>query len=188
MKLPVGVVEVPAGQLPQVQPVVFQIANVAVLLGGQNALLCGAAVLLVGAFFLLVGGIAGAAFPHIHLASVTAYLSQFYGGTDTIAGGYFFVLNLVVAAAVLCTFPLQLTPAGHIFHQAIPRGCGGSRSLVARRLANVLVVSGCAGLVYALPSLQALVDLIGALTNTTIAAIPCAIHLRVLSSLKDGPL
>ena len=136
------------------------------------------AVLVVGGFFLTVGGLGGAAYPLNDSASVTAYLAGLY--LDTPAGGFFFAVNLLVAAGVLCTFPLQLTPAGHIFDKAIPAACGGPASRPAQRLARVLVVSLCAALVYVLPSLDDLISLVGALANTAIAALPCALHARLL--------
>ena len=137
------------------------------------------AVLVVGGFFLVVGGLGGAAYPANDSASVTAYLAALY--LDTPAGTFFFAVNLIVAAGVLCTFPLQLTPAGHIFDKAIPRTCGGPTSRPAQRLARVLVVTLCAGLVYALPSLDDLISLVGALANTSIAALPCVLHAQLLA-------
>ena len=45
-------------------------------------------------------------------ASSVAFLAQRYAGTA--AGGYLSVCNVLVAAAVLATFPLQLTPVALI--------------------------------------------------------------------------
>lgn len=83
---------------------------------------------------------------------------------------------------VLATFPLQLYPAADLFHRAIPTRYGGRHGRVAQRIANVLVVGLCVALVCSLPSLGSLIDLIGALTNTSIAAVPCAIHMRLLTT------
>lgn len=136
------------------------------------------AVLLVGLAFILVGGLGGAAFPHNDSASITSYLERLYHGSAS--GNLFFALNLLVAAAILCTFPLQLTPAAHIFVKWIPQQCGGPESRVAQHAARLLAVSLCGVLVYALPSFDLLLGLVGALTTTTIAALPCVIHLKLL--------
>lgn len=136
------------------------------------------AVLLVGVAFVLVGGLGGAAYPHNDSASVTTYLARLYRGTPS--GDVFFTLNLLVAVAVLGTFPLQLTPAAHVFEKWIPPQVGGPSSRAAQCMARLIAVSVCGALVYALPSFNLLLDLVGALTTTTIAALPCVIHLELL--------
>ena len=131
----------------------------------------------IGACFLLVGGLAGAAYPQIDSASVTAYLSQLYSGA---VGGYFFAVNVFVAVGVLATFPLQLAPAGLILDQCLPASVGGPSSRVGRCLIRLLVVCFCALLVATLDSLDDLIDLVGAVANTSIAALPCLAHARLM--------
>ena len=71
--------------------------------------------------------------------------------------------------------------AAHIFEKAIPWSCGGPHSRIARGAARLLAVTLCGVLVVTLPTLDELINLVGAIANTAIAAVPCAIHLRLMA-------
>ena len=50
----------------------------------------------------------GLAYPGLRTASITAALEEMYSGRR--GGRYFEAVSLLVAAAVLATYPLQVTP------------------------------------------------------------------------------
>mmetsp|Transcript_28872 Transcript_28872/g.62100 ORF Transcript_28872/g.62100 Transcript_28872/m.62100 type:complete len:379 (-) Transcript_28872:352-1488(-) len=127
----------------------------------------------VGSVFVLVGGVSGLGFPDNDSASVTAYLEKYYGNTSRSI--YFHFINIVVTVAALTAFPLQLTPAAEV----VDAGCG-LRTHFSRRLARFLLVSGCAGLVAAVDTLDSLIDIIGGVANTLLAALPFLLHTALL--------
>lgn len=125
--------------------------------------LCGT-LALVASFMAIVGCVCAAAFPSIDSASVTAYLSS--------RGLWYKGVNLLVASAVLLTFPLQLTPASSVIESALQ-----IHTLRRRRLCRMLLVATCALLVITLPSLDLLIDIMGSCANTFLAALPCIFHI-----------
>ena len=68
--------------------------------------------LAVGAVFAASAALTALGFPEIDSASSVAYLAQRYAGTAS--GSYLSACNVLVAAAVVATFPLQLTPVALI--------------------------------------------------------------------------
>ena len=96
--------------------------------------------LAVGAIFAASASLTALGFPEIGLetnaASSVAWLVQRYAGTAS--GIYLSACNVLVAVAVVATFPLQLTPVAHI----LEAGCGitSARARVALRLG---AASGC---------------------------------------------
>ena len=58
----------------------------------------------------------------------------------------------------------------------------GLTSLPARLALRLLLVSGCYALVLSLTNLATLIDLVGAVANTVLAALPSAIHAKLLLS------
>ena len=143
------------------------------------------------------GTVCGRAFPHAS-GSVVAYLAMEYPHSPTLqasalsghplrVSGYDVrqwvltrrpplvpqVLNGAVAAAVLCSFPLQLAPA----MPAIEQACCSHVGFESYRwwhtyLIRTFIVFGCACIILVLPDVQMLVALTGALTTTTITAFP----------------
>lgn len=78
-----------------------------------------------------------------------------------------------MAAAVLCSFPLQLAPA----MPTLERACCGDKSTHTYSL-RTAIVAGCACVILAMPDVQMLVALTGALTTTTIGAFPFAMQVQ----------
>jgi hypothetical protein len=139
--------------------------------------------LAVGALFAASASLTALGFPEIGLeinaASSIAYLAQRYAGTA--AGTYLSACNVLVAVAVVATFPLQLTPVAHI----LEAGCGitSARARVALRLG---AASGCCIFVLCVPNLSSLIDLVGAVANTALASLPCLLHARLLLRRPSG--
>jgi len=137
--------------------------------------------LLVGALsavvatFATVSAATASAFPDISSASITADMARRFEGTAH--APLFALANNVVTAAVVCTFPLQLTPARLVLDSLL-----GLTSLPARLALRLLLVSGCYALVLSLTNLATLIDLVGAVANTVLAALPSAIHAKLLLS------
>lgn len=127
------------------------------------------------AIFAMVAAATAIAFPDINSASITADMAARFEGTPFSA--LFEAANFVVSAAVVATFPLQLTPVRLIIESSL-----GLKSLGARLSSRVLTVSGCFAVVLAITNLAILIDLVGAVANTVLAALPCAIHARLLLS------
>mmetsp|Transcript_20920 Transcript_20920/g.65469 ORF Transcript_20920/g.65469 Transcript_20920/m.65469 type:complete len:244 (-) Transcript_20920:1241-1972(-) len=101
--------------------------------------------------FACVGALCGLAFPHTG-GSIVAYLALLYPSSSAMQ-----LLNAAVAAAVLCTYPLQLAPAMPTLEAA----CCGSSSFAA----SAAVRSAGA-------ALAALVATIPAVTAATVAPPP----------------
>lgn len=78
-----------------------------------------------------------------------------------------------MAAAVLCSFPLQLAPA----MPTLERACCGDKATHTYSL-RTAIVAGCACVILAMPDVQMLVALTGALTTTTIGAFPFAMQVQ----------
>ena len=139
--------------------------------------------LVVGALFAASASLTALGFPEIGLgtdaASSVAYLAQRYAGTAS--GTYLSVCNVLVAVAVVATFPLQLTPLAHI----LEAGCGATtaRARIALRLG---AASGCCIFVLCVPNLSSLIDLVGAVANTALASLPCLLHARLLLRKPSG--
>ena len=139
--------------------------------------------LAVGAIFAASASLTALGFPEIGLetnaASSVAWLVQRYAGTAS--GIYLSACNLLVAVAVVATFPLQLTPVAHI----LEAGCGitSARARVALRLG---AASGCCIVVLCVPNLSSLIDLVGAVANTALASLPCLLHARLLLRKPSG--
>mmetsp|Transcript_17538 Transcript_17538/g.53004 ORF Transcript_17538/g.53004 Transcript_17538/m.53004 type:complete len:390 (+) Transcript_17538:683-1852(+) len=127
------------------------------------------------AIFAMVAAATALAFPDISSASITADMAARYAGTSF--APLFSAANYVVSAAVVATFPLQLTPVRLIVESAF-----GFESLGARLTSRVVVVSCCFAVVLAITNLAILIDLVGAVANTVLAALPCAIHAQLLRS------
>lgn len=130
----------------------------------------------VAMLFAVVAVVSALAFPGIDSASITAFLAARFTGTHL--GTYFEATNLIVSAAVVATFPLQLTPAAQLFDAALKL-----RSLTSRLLMRSLVVTACAGLVLLLRDLSQLINLVGSVANTALAMLPALIHARLLFCL-----
>ena len=130
----------------------------------------------VAVLFALVATVAASAFPRLDSSSITAFLAAQYAGTPS--ADFFAGANLVVTAAVVATFPLQLAPAALLIDAAL-----GLRALRARLVARVVTVSCCCVLVLQVKDLSVLIDLVGAVANTAIALLPAAIHAKVLLTL-----
>ena len=130
----------------------------------------------VAVLFALVATVAASAFPRLDSSSITAFLAAQYAGTPS--ADFFAGANLVVTAAVVATFPLQLAPAALLIDAAL-----GLRALRARLAARVVTVSCCCVLVLQVKDLSVLIDLVGAVANTAIALLPAAIHAKVLLTL-----
>lgn len=121
----------------------------------------------VAALFAALGCTCGAAFPAIQSASITAFLAK---------RNYFYQsINILVAVAVLLTFPLQLTPASQVIESSLRL-----EGFVSRCLCKLLLVAGCTALVLLLPNLDTMISVIGSLANTSLAAIPCIFHAVLL--------
>ena len=139
--------------------------------------------LAVGAIFAASASLTALGFPEIGLetnaASSVAWLVQRYAGTAS--GIYLSACNVLVAVAVVATFPLQLTPVAHI----LEAGCGitSARARVALRLG---AASGCCIVVLCVPNLSSLIDLVGAVANTALASLPCLLHARLLLRKPSG--
>lgn len=133
--------------------------------------------------FAIIGTVCGRAFPHAS-GSVVAYLAMEYPHSPTLQ-----VLNGAVAAAVLCSFPLQLAPA----MPAIEQACCSHVGFESYRwwhtyLIRTFIVFGCACIILVLPDVQMLVALTGALTTTTITAFPFIMQLKLAASRAIAPL
>ena len=138
------------------------------------------AVGIVGVAFLVLGGISSAAFPLVDKANILIYLQNMYT-TNSLVGRLFLALNISLTASCIATFPLQFTPVAHVFSDVCTLP-------VSPRLVHLFAVSACALFVACVPGLDLLIQFVGALTNTTIAALPCAVHARLLlTSEKVGP-
>jgi hypothetical protein len=124
--------------------------------------------------FGLLGVLSALAFPTIGTASVTAYLALHYAPHNAVVAAWFTATNAIVSLALLLTFPLQLTPVAKLVDDAC-----GLRTLTHRRLGRLAAVVLCTLLVLAVPRLETLIDLTGAATNTTLAALPVVMALRV---------
>ena len=139
--------------------------------------------LAVGAIFAASASLTALGFPEIGLetnaASSVAWLVQRYAGTAS--GIYLSACNVLVAVAVVATFPLQLTPVAHI----LEAGCciTSARARVALRLG---AASGCCIVVLCVPNLSSLIDLVGAVANTALASLPCLLHARLLLRKPSG--
>uniref|UniRef100_A0A0G4HD08 Amino acid transporter transmembrane domain-containing protein n=1 Tax=Chromera velia CCMP2878 TaxID=1169474 RepID=A0A0G4HD08_9ALVE len=134
----------------------------------------------VAVFFAVVAAVTAMAFPELageDEASITAFLASRYAGTDTV-GTFFASCNLVVTAAVLATFPLQLTPAAFLLDSKFRL-----TSLHARLLSRILITTFCCLLVLLVEDLAVLINLVGAVTNTALALLPAVIHARFLLAL-----
>jgi hypothetical protein len=125
--------------------------------------------------FAMVAAATALAFPDISSASITADMAARFGGTPFSA--LFETANLVVSAAVVATFPLQLTPVRLIIESSFHL-----ESIGARLVSRVITVSGCFAVVLAITNLAILIDIVGAVANTVLAALPCAIHAQLLLS------
>lgn len=125
------------------------------------------------AVFGIVACTTALGFPHVSSASITAYLMEYYA--QTAYRSFFYAVNLLIAAVVVLTFPLQLTPISLLVDQLL-----GLRSRRTRLLARVVLVGSCLLLVLSLQgSLTKLIDLTGAVANTSLCALPPLLHLRL---------
>lgn len=135
------------------------------------------ALAVVVAAFAISATLTALAYPGIDEASSIAYLTRRYASTPhaAVVHAVVGVANILVAAACAASFPLQLTPAALI----IEGGCGlrSSRACVAARVA---AASGCCALVLLVPNLSSLIDLVGSVATTGLAALPCLIHARLV--------
>ena len=131
----------------------------------------------VAAIFAIVALSASLAFPRIDTASITAFLAARYTGA---AGSYFEAMNLIVSAAVVATFPLQLTPAAQLFDSGL-----GLTAFFPRLLVRAAIVSCCGAVVLLVRDLAQLINLVGSVANTALAMLPALIHARLLLSRPD---
>lgn len=129
------------------------------------------------AAFAVSATLTALAYPDIDEASSIAYLTRRYASTPhaAVVRAAVGVANILVAAACAASFPLQLTPAALI----IEGGCG-LRSLRACVAARVAAATGCCALVLLVPNLSALIDLVGSVATTALAALPCLIHAKLV--------
>lgn len=127
----------------------------------------------VALMYYLVAGLGGVAFPDLTSGSITLYLRSRYE-EGSAQDKYFEILNILVALAILATFPLQLTPAVQILDMKLR--LSKHRSKVACRVASIL---GCTLLVLCVPDVSKLVDLLGAIASSTLAAMPFLFHARL---------
>lgn len=129
------------------------------------------------AAFAVSATLTALAYPDIDEASSIAYLTRRYASTPhaAVVRAAVGVANMLVAAACAASFPLQLTPAALV----IEGGCGlhSRRACVAARVA---AASGCCALVLLVPNLSSLIDLVGSVATTGLAALPCLIHAKLV--------
>jgi amino acid permease len=130
-------------------------------------------VLLIGLSFGMVGALGGMAFPGIDDASITAFLALKYRSAPT--APFFEAINGLVSFAVLTAFPLQLTPLSLIVEARL-----GLSSLTHRRICRLVLITLAALLVLSVSRLDQLIDLVGSICDSLLAALPFLFQLRIL--------
>ena len=126
----------------------------------------------VAVLFAITSTLVALAYPDMQTSSLTAFLASASPGLAT----YFRVINCLVSFAVACTFPLQFAPAALIVEQFYPQPSSPTVAILYHVVGRLVMVGCCAGLVCAVPSLELLISLMGGLTNTALAALPCLLH------------
>lgn len=142
----------------------------------QFDLLLMGAMVTIAVIFLCVGATVSTAFPHITSGSVTAFFASTWPQNR-----WFAIVNALVTVAVLLTYPLQLQPAAMVVDKMVAARSarGYSSTLPVLSLARFALACVTALVVYCIPRLDLLIQLLGAMCQAALACLPFAISLRL---------
>lgn len=127
---------------------------------------------IIALIFASVGASVALAFPTISSGSVTAFLAARSPDDRWLAA-----VNAFVSMAVLLTYPLQMQPAVMVLDRLAAANKRPSALLFAST--RVALTAGCAAIVLAVPALDLLISLLGALCQASLAALPYVIALQL---------
>ncbi|KAG8466774.1 hypothetical protein KFE25_008153 [Diacronema lutheri] len=136
----------------------------------ERILLC--AMCAIALTFVSVGSSVALAFPRIDSGSVTAFLAA-RAPDDRWLGA----VNAFVSLACLLTFPLQMQPALLVLDRLA--GVGRRPSALRFVCTRTALTASCAAVVLAVPALELLIALLGALCQASLAALPYGIALQL---------
>jgi len=119
--------------------------------------------------YLVIGASVGSAFPEKSwcTTSLSAHLSRTY------SNAYWALLDWITSASLLASFPLQLVPVTQVLEAQLDIENKGARAGLRVGLCVCCALTGL------FAPKDTLLDIIGALTSTTLTALPYAMHAKL---------